>query len=350
MLSALAQHLANHVTAAPKQRVEIEALYGAAVAFDRSLAAAPTARNEIREALDELVAAEMVLLPRSPRHFDIRDVPPLPLWVRRPPNERVTRETRNVRIWPAALEAAGRIASREDEITLLETVAAFLRDGGMSRPTVPTRERSLELFGDEKRLDRLGTTRLFTSGALALDLLRCHSVPIPFVSQWVPGVSDSRGTALLIAENHHTYASLLEVTRHNAAAGGPGRHVGYGTGSQFPSAVLSVPLLVPKPDRIVYFGDVDLKGLQIPAAASAVATLAGLAAVVPAISLYELLFDSARERPATQMSENVAKQAAAWLGPLAERARNALVDGVRLPQEAVGYELLMSRHDVLDRV
>lgn len=349
-LSALAQHLADHVVAAPRQRIEVEALYGAAVEFDRSLATAPTARAEIRGALDELAAAELVAFPSSSRHFDTRDVPSLPLWVRRPPRERVIRETRNVRVWPAALEAAGRIASREDEITLLETVAAFLRDEGASRPTVPMRERSLELFGDEKRLDRLATTRLFASGALTLDLLRCHSVPIPFVSQWVPGVADTRGTALLIAENHHTYASLLEVTRHSAAAGGPARHVGYGTGGQFPSAVLSVPLLEPKPDRIVYFGDVDLKGLQIPAAANGNARQAGLPAVVPAFLLYELLFEAQHRRPATRVSADIAAEAAAWLGPLAEQASATLVGGYRLPQEAVGYELLMNRRDMLDRV
>jgi hypothetical protein len=349
-LSALAQRLADHVVAAPRQRIDVEALYSAAVAFDRSLATAPTARSEIREALDELVVAELVVLPSSPRHFDTRDVPPLPLWVRRPPRERALREARDVRVWPAALEAAGRIASREDEISLLETVAAFLRDGGASRPTVPMRERSLDLFGDEKRLDRLATTRLFTSRALTLDLLRCHSVPIPFVSQWVPGVADPGGTALLIAENHHTYASLLEVTRHSAAAGGPGRHVGYGTGSQFPSAVLSVPLLAPKPDRIVYFGDVDLKGLQIPATANTSAQQAGLPAVVPAFPLYDLLFDTHRRRPAARVSADVAAETAAWLGPLAERAHDALVSGHRLPQEAVGYELLMNRRDILDRV
>lgn len=349
-LSSLAQHLAGHLAAAPRQRIEVEALYDAAVAFDRSLATAPTARREIRDALDELVTAKLAVFPSSPQHFDTRDVPPLPIWVRRPPRERTVREMRDVHVWPAALEAAGRIASREDEISLLKTVAAFLRDGGALRPPVPMRERSLELFGDEKRLDRLATTRLFRSGALTLDLLRCHYVPIPFVSQWVPGASDTRGTALLIAENHHTYASLLEVTRCSAAIGGPGRHVGYGTGSQFPSAVLSVPLLVPRPNRIVYFGDVDLKGLQIPAAADANAKLAGLPNVVPAFPLYKLLFDALYERSAAQVSADVAAEVATWLGPLAERARRALVDGIRFPQEAVGYELLMAHREMLDQV
>ncbi|WP_326957531.1 Wadjet anti-phage system protein JetD domain-containing protein [Amycolatopsis sp. NBC_01286] len=349
-MSALARYLADRVEAAPTQRIEVEALYTAAVTFDRSLATAPTARGDIRDALHELVAAELVVLPSSSRHFDVRAVPALPLWVRRPPRERIVRETRGARVWPVALEAAGRIAGRDDEVALLETVAAFLRDGGTSRPRVPMRERSLELFGDEKRLNKLLATRLFRSGALTPDLLRCYSVPIPFVSQWISGAVDTRGTALLIAENHHTYASLLEVTRHYAAEGGPGRHVGYGTGNQFPSAVLSVPLLVPAPARIVYFGDVDLKGLQIPAAANAGARAAGLPEVVPAYPLYELLFGARHRSPAARVPAAVAVEAAEWLGQYAERARDALIDGFRLPQEAVGYELLMDHRDVLDAI
>jgi hypothetical protein len=115
----------------------------------------------------------------------------------------------------------------------------------VGRPTVPMRERSLELFGDEKRLDRLATTRVFASGALTLDLLRCHSVSIPFASQWVPGVADPRGNGAA----HRGEPSHLRVAAGGHPAQcrrrGPGRHVGYETGGQFPSAVLSVPLLVP---------------------------------------------------------------------------------------------------------
>ncbi|WP_133804048.1 hypothetical protein [Kribbella caucasensis] len=320
------------------------------MAFDRSLATAPDARSEIRAALDELVAAGVVILPASAGGYDRREQPPLPLWVRRPPRPRRAAQPKPVRVWPAALEAAGRIASRDDELAVLEAVAAFLRDCGEARPSVPVRERSLELFGDEKRLDRLSTTRLFTAGALTLELLRCHQVPIPFVSQWVPGAVDPHGKALLIAENHHTYASLLEVTRQHANHGGPGRHVGYGTGNQFPSAVLSVPLLVPAPQRIVYFGDVDLKGLQIPVAASLKALQAGLPAVVPAIPLYELLFATPHRLPGARVAVDEAAAASEWLCEFAGDACMALVNGQRLPQEAVGYELLLRHQDVLHRI
>ncbi|TCC51517.1 hypothetical protein E0H73_41100 [Kribbella pittospori] len=349
-LTALAQHLAEHVSNAATQRVEVKVLYGAAVAFDRRLATVPTARTEIGEALDELVRAGIVMLPSSPKYFDRRETPPLPMWVRRPPRERQARARREVRVWPAVLEEAGRLASRDDEYAVLEIVAAFLRGGGAEHPSVPARERSLELFGDEKRLDGLAMTRLFTSGALTLELLRCHAVPIPFVSQWVPGRADPRGTALLIAENHHTYTSLLEVIRECAGQGGPGRHVGYGTGSQFPSAVLTVPLLEPRPERIVYFGDIDLKGLQIPAAADLNARGAGLPEVAPALPLYELLFQHAHRRPADRVAPDLAGRASQWLGHLAEHASAALTIGYRLPQEAVGYELLSSHLGILDLV
>lgn len=348
-MGPLAHHLADQIAAAPRQKINLEALYDAAVAFDRSLATAPTARGDIRSALDELVVVGLVVFPSSPQFFDTRDAPILPMWVRRPSRERVIRETVSSRVWPVALEPAGRVARKPGEIAVLEMVASFLRDGGATRPSVPVRERSLELFGDEKKLDALTATRLFTSGALTLDLLRCHSVPIPFVSQWVPGISDPRGTALLIAENHHTYVSLLEVTRRRAAVGGLGRHVGYGTGGQFPSAVLSVPLLSPIPERIVYFGDVDLKGLQIPVSANAAAASSGLPSVVPALPLYELLFELQRERPASPVAPKHAANVAGWLGPFADRAAAVLVAGVRLPQEAVGYDVLSCR-DVLDRV
>ncbi|NIK61463.1 Wadjet anti-phage system protein JetD domain-containing protein [Kribbella shirazensis] len=342
-LSSLGRRLAELVEASPTQKVDLGVLYDAAVAFDRSLATAPDARSEIRTALDELVVAGVVILPASSRGYDQREQPPLPLWVRRPPRSRSGPRPKPVRVWPAVLEAAGRIASREDELAVLEVVAAFLRGGGGARPSVPVRERSLELFGDEKRLDSLVTTRLFTAGALTFELLRCHQVPIPFASQWVPGAVDPRGTALLIAENHHTYASLLEVTRSHADRGGPGRHVGYGTGNQFPSAVLSMPLLVPQPERILYFGDIDLKGMQIPTVATLNALQAGLPAVVPAIPLYELLFAAPYRLPAKPVPADEATAVCAWLGELADAACAALVNGQRLPQEAVGYDVL-SRH------
>lgn len=345
-LSPLAAHLASVVAAHRRQTVDLDVLYRAAVSFDRSLATSVTGRQELLDALTELDRADIAALPRGQEHFDRRSISPLPRWVRRPSaGRRVAPEGRN-RVWPSALQPAAALARRPEEFTVLDVIADFLRRGGAGRISVPIRERSLELFGEEKRLDTLLASRLFTSRALTLALLRCHPVPMPFAAQWVPGAPTGEVT-LLVAENHHTYASLLEATRAHAAAGGPARWVGYGGGQQFCSSVASVPLLVPAPTRIRYFGDLDLRGLEIPAIASATATTAGLPPVQPALPLYTALLTHGRKAPATAVAEPTVSAATVWLGPVAPGAAAVLAGGHRLAQEAVGLELLLDHPEWL---
>lgn len=348
-LGSLAAHLAATLAAARRQKVDLGQLWQSAVAFDRSLASAPGARADLREALAELEAAGVVVLPRGTAHFDRRADPPLPAWVRRADTGRPPAARPAARVWPTALQPAAALARRDEECAVLDAVADFLRRGGAARISVPLRERSLELFGDEKRLDGLLGTRLFTSGALTLDLLRCHQVPVPFAAQWVPGTPEGGGgVTLLVAENHHTYASLLEATRAHAATGGPGRHVGYGVGGQFSAVVTSVTLLRPTPTRIRYFGDLDLRGLEIPARAAAGAVAAGLPPVLPAAALYEALFAHGLPAETAPVADSAAATAAAWLGPLAAPAAALLGEGRRMAQEAVGLELLLEHPEWLD--
>ncbi|MGY1669101.1 hypothetical protein [Geodermatophilus sp. SYSU D00710] len=348
-LGPLATHLAAAIAAARRQTIEIGELWQAAVAFDRSLASAPGARADLRAALTELHAAGVLALPRGKAHFDRRADPPLPTWVRRSSTSRPPAARPAARVWPTALQPVAALARRDEEFVVLDVVADFLRRGGATRISVPLRERSLELFGDEKRLDRLLGTRLFTSGALTLDLLRCHPVPMPFAAQWVSGTAEAGGqVTLLVAENHHTYASLLEATRVHAAAGGPGRHVGYGAGGQFSAAVTSVTLLRPLPTRILYFGDLDLRGVEIPARAAGTARAAGLPPVLPAAALYEALFAHGRPVETAPVADSAAATAAAWLGPLAAPAAALLAKGRRMAQEAIGLELLLEHPKWLD--
>lgn len=91
---------------------------------------------------------------------------------------------------------------------------------------MPHRERSLEVFGNEKRLDTLMRTRLFTKRLLTLDLLRCFQAPLPLTAQYVG--SPDLNPQLLIVENHATYASVLAAARKRIAEGAVGFGVGYG--------------------------------------------------------------------------------------------------------------------------
>src|SRR5260370_9171997 len=89
----------------------------------------------------------------------------------------------------------------------VEQVNQWLHDS-RDHLVVPSRERSLEIFGDEKALDRLIGTALFAPGRLSLELLRCRRV-VPRLHCEPVG----KGRVLLVVENSDTFNSLAEVLR-----------------------------------------------------------------------------------------------------------------------------------------
>lgn len=73
--------------------------------------------------------------------------------------------------------------------------------------TVPIKERSLDIFGDEKRLDQLRTSNThFFHGKLALTALACRICPTPLPCE--EGPPEARGCPILIIENNDTWASF----------------------------------------------------------------------------------------------------------------------------------------------
>jgi hypothetical protein len=224
-MTPLAAELARLIILSKGKRVLVEELFNSASRFDPGLVGDPAARRRFRDALDQLQSAGSITLPtaQSRTGWDARALPPIPIWVMRV--DSVSPEPRikpAQRVWPSALEAAGRIATRADEYELLERIAAWMRDD----PTpdlVPVQERSLDLFDDEKAIDGYLKTRLFTSGTLTLDLLACFIPPVPFVSQHLDGAGPPQ---LLVVENLATYTSFLDVLRQFDPGIRPDLHTG----------------------------------------------------------------------------------------------------------------------------
>ena len=344
-LSPLAARLARQVAAARNKRVLVAELFTAAQEHDLSLVGDPAARARFRQALDELAGASLVTLPSpaSRSGWDAMVEPPLPVQVTRVDRETAGLAVRPVpRVWPSALEAAGRIANRPDEHALLERVARWLRDNP-APVRVPVGERSAELFNDEKALGRYRKTRLFTSGALTLNLLACYDPPLPFASQHVPG---NGPVTLLVAENLATYTSFLTAARTLDVTTRPNLHVAWGIGGSFEQSVLSIPLLDPLPRYVRYFGDLDLAGLGIAARATRQAAEAGLPPVLPAIACYRFLLDGPRHWRRPDDSNRVGQpdygDACAWLPPeLRPRAGELLASGEKIAQEHLGLQALL---------
>jgi hypothetical protein len=343
-VSPLAAELARIIGLSKGKRISAQELFAAAGRFDPGMVGDPAARARFHEALWELQTAGRIKLPTATSRtgWDTRAMPAIPVWVMRVDATSSEHSGKPApRVWPSALEAAGRIAIRADEHAILERIAAWMRDNPVPVP-VPVEERSLELFDDEKALDAYLKTRLFTSGTLTLSLLGCYIPPVPFVSQHVRGT----GTCvLLVVENLATYTSFLEVIRELDPGSRPDLHLGWGYGGAFTQSVLSVPMLEPAPQMAFYFGDLDLAGLQIAVNAAAQATLAGLPALRPATSCYQFLLDGPRHwRRADQSNRHANPDYGAvcrWLPrSLQGQASELLRAQQRVPQERLGMEAL----------
>jgi len=96
-------------------------------------------------------------------------------------------------------------------------------------------------------------------------------------------------------------------------------------------------------DRAEYFGDLDAEGLAIPAHFNARQREKGLPEVRPAERFYAWLLDHGHRQPRTSSTAAKAVEAdIAWLPEnLRFQSHELLAAGLRVPQEALGYEILI---------
>lgn len=326
------------VRAGSRVLIDLADLFDAFDEVEPGLATAPGKRERIAELIEELAAAGFAEPSRT--RLDRSEMPPLPAFVRlmARPTQRVAPEAAGYP-WRPELIFAAREGLSEREFGYLRAVQAFRREGGAERPIVPAPERSLELFGHEKILDEeLRPSRLWGPGKLDYALLRARRPSTPLAHRVV-----GPGTWILVAENAATFDSLAAALPAMSPVG----IVAWGGGGLFRSTVEGVADVAEITGRqirgIRYFGDLDLEGLRIPIAASAVAERAGLPPVRPAVGLYARLLRAGHPDPAATVAPEVATELASWLGPsLAAGAAAVLEGGHRLAQEAVGAEWLRS--------
>lgn len=238
---------------------------------------------------------------------------------------------------PLAFVRDGRIGLRFEEIARIDAFLAGL-SAQTPPPFVPLKERSLELFGDEKRLDALLATALFRDDRLTLDHLRCFSIPEPL--GWQRGLRPDG--PVIVIENlstWHTYVEWDKIRPRFSA-------VIYGGGNRFVDGVLFLRQIFaelgggPRPVR--YFGDLDAAGLRIPRRASQRAVTAGLPAVEPHDESYRWLLDMAAVATAGEVVDDNAgvREDCNWLGEFAEQGWKLISAGKRLAQERIGWEFV----------
>lgn len=295
-------------------------------------------RRELYSDLQALATAGRVRLPRQERSWDHSAAPPLPKFVTVTPLALPRSTATRIRGAAVGWRPEMHWAARERDWSPrraadLIAINRFLSDAAQ-RPVVPLRERSVQLFGDEKRLGALlADPRVFGPGRLTLDLLRTHRTSPPFISR---ACSANRSDALIV-ENWDTFVTLAEH-------GPPVGTVLYGAGAHVTAALPS--LIVEPPSALWYFGDVDVAGLTMAARADTTARELDLPPVRPAKALYRLLLEHGVPQPTgtRHRSSETLDAASRWLDDeeLEAGVRTLLEGDHRLAQEQVGVELLAS--------
>lgn len=219
----------------------------------------------------------------------------------------------------------------------------FLSMGIPSRPIVPIKERSLEIFGEEKRLDALLVSALFRAGRLDLRAhLRCETVGVPLA--WKRGPACAAAQPLIVIENAATWHSYC---RWNETRGCFSAVV-YGDGNRFMDGVeylADILSEVGAPRRVFYFGDLDPQGLRIPQEASKRAQKIGLPAIEAHLWSYRQLLSLGAGSGQPWEGDPASSALFDWLGEVSTGAQALFAQGHRLAQELVGWEFLTSCRD-----
>jgi len=217
----------------------------------------------------------------------------------------------------------------------------FIKDGACNREIVPIKERSLQLFGDEKRLDALLVSALFREGRLdERHDLRCEVIGVPL--GWKRGPSTAAAQPILVIENAATWHSYScwNVERGLFSA------VVYGDGNRFVEGIRHLQDIFQELGglrRVFYFGDLDAAGLQIPQRASAKAAVHTLPRVEPHLPSYRWLLELGRGKGVVwEAGVEARREDCEWLGELSGEAWEILAAGQRLAQEHVSLEFLQS--------
>lgn len=284
------------------------------------------------QALRELEATGVIGLPAA-TSWEQAGSPPLPRWVTlkgpassaAPASHAGVTWAPELGFWPE-LKPTQLSALRPINDFLLRRRGTFLQ--------VPIKERSLEIFGDEKRLDEMCAGDSLFGGRLPLAVIGCFRVPQPLPYRKV----DAPGKPVLVVENHNTYWSFgewNEVARQYAA-------VVYGGGQNFrlTGRALHHAMRETGVSATEYFGDLDPKGVSIPLDFNRTVE-PGYPTVAPALPLYGWLLTNGVRRERPECKGFRSGMAATWLGPEWAAELEALwAKGTWLPQEALGTEQL----------
>ena len=247
----------------------------------------PSARTELERLLRVCETRGSLQLPKTPSSYDSSILPPLPRFViitedELPAPQKAWKE----RAWHPKLDWIADLSHLSaGQYQLLDRVHKGLVEGWFSQHA-PTKYRSLQLTGHEKRLELYRTTSLFGPGRLTLEMLGCTPDAHPMAIAKV-----SASPSLLIVENAGAFHVACQVLR--SLTDPPYGAVAFGGGNRLSASVPSLTSEKEPFEYIHYLGDLDWEGLSIALRGNRAAVAAGLPELAPPKGLYEQMVETA---------------------------------------------------------
>lgn len=199
--------------------------------------------------------------------------------------------------------------------------------------------RSLQLTGDEKRLQQLIRSKLFGPRKLTLDLLGCEEEVLPIAIDRV-----SEASTMLMFENAAPFMLARKLLRELVADGSRVcvGCVAYGAGKQVAKSAGYLTTVEPKVNRVLYVGDLDAEGIQIAADLKRASVAVE---VQPATAWHSAMFESAAELSSPEgwpvkddQPHVISATAMAFIDPSVRSACERLIhNGRRIPEEAISH-------------
>lgn len=256
-----------------------------------------------------------------------------------PPSVEEARRVREFAWEPAlAFLREARVNISFDELFRLNE---FIKNADGDCELVPIKERSLQIFGDEKRLDMLLGSALFRDLRLNEKRdLRCEVIGVPLA--WKRGPARAAQQPLIVVENAATWHSYCRWNADRELFSA----VVYGDGNRFADGIRYMADIFAElggQRRVLYFGDLDPQGLVIPQEASTRALATGLPAAEPHLWSYRALLALGEGRSQPWDGEPPSSTLCDWLDHCAEPARLLFAGSRRLAQEYIGWDYLRGK-------
>jgi len=298
------------------------------------LNADPTRRRRLWETLEKLAEQQIIGLPaKTKAGWTSPPVPPLPKWIRivREPRPKAEVFDHKNFPWVAQLQfipEMDRLKSPSDALKIHE----FLKRNP-EPPIVPIKERSWQIFGDEKHLETILGSTLFGANRLTEEVLHCRMVSLTLQYHSLPNRIDAPA---LIVENESSFHSFTRLNAqkelYSATIYGAGHAVLKGT------EFLQELAQSLKSHQFLYFGDLDRRGLGIAQELNEAMRKLGIS-IIPAEMLYRKLLDVSST--CQGVSIDLPKSFLSWLpASLQANVNEHLRERGRVAQEALGWDRL----------